>query len=107
VEASGGRSVRLGWQWCPGSTYESIPRPEGHEETKPTEEEDSSVHVDDIEEGNGASLVVDRIDLGGLEQNTGTEHLGGTARCRFSRVTEGDTGIDVWKGVSQKWQSSR
>jgi hypothetical protein len=46
-------------------TWKGIPTPEGNKEAKPAEEEHSTVHIDDIEEGYGPSLVVDGVDLRG------------------------------------------
>jgi hypothetical protein len=42
-----------------------LTRPEGNEETPPSEEEDSAINVKDIEDGDGSGLSVDRVDLRG------------------------------------------
>lgn len=39
------------------------PRPEGQQETKPGEEEDSSIFIDGVQDWDGASLAVDRVDF--------------------------------------------
>lgn len=43
--------------------WKGVPGPKGNKETEPGEEEDSAIHVNDIEDGNGASLVIDWVDF--------------------------------------------
>lgn len=45
-----------------------LTRPESNEESKPAEEKDSAVHVENIEDGDGPGLPVDRVDLRGRIQ---------------------------------------
>lgn len=45
--------------------WRSYPTPERYKESKPSEEEHTTVHINGIEPGNRASLVVDRVDQGG------------------------------------------
>ena len=50
------------------STYqrrEGVPRPEGEHKSGPRKEEDAAVFVKDIEDRDGVSLPVDRVDVRG------------------------------------------
>ena len=57
------------YQW-----REGIPRPKGDEEAKPREEEDAAVHVERVQERNGASLAVYRVDLWGPKGQHKVDH---------------------------------
>ncbi len=79
------------YQWWKG-----IPRPEGHEEAEPREEEHATIDVNEVEERNGPSLLSDGVDLWSLEECSDAEAHGGG--CNLSLlVGVADDGVGFWK----------
>ena len=68
-------------QW----TKDSLPGPEGNEETEPGECEDASVDIDGVQSRDGTSLAVDGIYHGVLPQNGRADHLEAHERMQLSR----------------------
>jgi hypothetical protein len=64
-----------------------LTRPECHEETEPSKEEDSAVDVEDIEYRNRPGLPVDRIELRSSIQGLQSETHGKTMQGLLKRVT--------------------
>ena len=48
--------------------WESVPRPEGNEEGPPRQQEDSTVDIEWIQDGNRLSFLVDGVHVGRLPQ---------------------------------------
>lgn len=65
VERHTSRLLATSYTRCSGA-WRSYPTPKRYKESKPSEEEHTTVHINGIEPGNRASFPVDRVDHGGL-----------------------------------------